>query len=307
MDEERYIGVINNIQKMSMNDGPGYRTVVFFKGCYLNCEWCHNPEGKRRYPEVIPYVSNCIGCRKCLDVCPTGALSLIEEKKPHIDLGLCSTCLQCVKICKDDALICWGKIVTVEEVMAEVEEDRVFYKNSGGGMTISGGEPMAQPEFAYALMKTARNREIHTALDTCGHAPWEDFERVLEFTDIVLFDIKVIDPQIHHDYSGVGNELIHDNVKRISNMNIDMRIRVPIIPGRNDSEEELLKIAKFIEELGPSVKGVDLLPYHPYAGAKYKAFGFDYPFPAGEGIQDDPLRPIVEMFLDHVEEVTVGG
>jgi len=307
MEDGELYGIITAMQRMCMNDGPGYRTSVFMKGCHLDCQWCHNPEGKSRYPEVIPFVANCTGCMECLEVCPTGALSIIGESKPRIDRGLCSTCLQCVNICKYDALILWGKIVTVEYVMDEVMEDKVFYMHSGGGMTLSGGEPMVQPEFTLALMKAAKDGEIGTALDTCGQAPWEDFEKVLEYTDLVLFDIKIMDSDEHRLYSGLGNELILENAKRIASSGINMRIRIPVIPGRNDSRENWEATAKFIESLGDPVQGVDLLPYHPYAGGKYKAFGMDYPYPVGEGLEDEGLVPIVDFFVDHAPEVTVGG
>jgi pyruvate formate lyase activating enzyme len=307
MDEGQRLGIINDIQRMSVNDGPGFRTVVFLKGCLLACEWCHNPEGKRRYPEVIPFVNNCEGCNKCLEVCPTGALTIIEEKKPIIDKGLCTACLQCIGVCKYHALVCWGKIVTAREVMDDVTRDKPFFDESGGGLTVSGGEPLAQVEFTRALMMLAKETGIGTALDTCGHAPWEDLEKVLEYTDLVLFDIKNIDTKEHRKYAGLGNELILENARRIAQKGVKMRIRVPIIPGRNDSEESLRATAKFIGGLGSAVLGVDLLPYHPYAGGKYRAFGMDYPFPTGEGLNDDVLAPFVELFLDYVPEVTVGG
>lgn len=310
MEGDRTFGVINDIQRMSINDGPGIRTVVFLKGCYLNCEWCHNPEGKRRFPEVIPYIGNCEGCGDCLKVCATGALSLekFEEGfKPSIDRGSCTTCLQCVRACGYDALVLWGKIVTVEYVMAEVMSDRAFYINSGGGITISGGEPMAQPGFSLALMKAAKEEGIGTALDTCGHAPWDDFEQILPYTDLVLFDIKNMDSRAHREYAGIGNEVILENARRIASSGIKMRIRIPVIPGRNDTQENWEETARFIKGLDDSVQGVDLLPYHPYAGGKYRAFGMDYDFPAGKGLEDDALVPVVDFFVEHAPEVTVGG
>lgn len=300
-------GIITDIQKMCMNDGPGYRTTVFLKGCHLNCQWCHNPEGKSRFPEVIPFVDNCTDCGECLDVCPTGALSLDKERKPRINRALCTTCLQCAKICRYDALVVWGKIVTVDEVMEEVLKDKPFYIHSGGGMTLSGGEPMAQPDFCLALMKAAKEEGIGTALDSCGHAPWEDYERVLEYTDIVLFDIKIMDTAEHKRYAGMGNELVLENARRIAAMGKKMRIRIPVIPGRNDSQENWEATAKFIKSLGDVVEGVDLLPYHPYAGGKYKAFGMDYPYPMGEGLEDEALLSVVDFFVEHAPEVTVGG
>ena len=304
--ESEVFGVVNDIQRMCTNDGPGIRTVVFLKGCVLNCKWCHNPEGKRCFPEVIPFVSNCEGCGECLKVCSTGALQ-IRDKRPYIDKALCSNCFQCVKVCKYDGLVVWGKIMSVNEVMREVMSDKLFYLNSGGGVTVSGGEPMTQPSFVLALLKRAKEEEIGTALDTCGHAAWEDFEKVLPYTDLVLYDIKLMDSKKHREYAGVGNELILENAKRIAASGVKMRIRIPVIPGTNDSRENWEETGKFIEKLGDAVEGLDLLPYHPYAGAKYRAFGEDYPYPIGEGLEDEILIPIVEFFLDYVPEVTVGG
>jgi len=307
MASDIVFGVVNDIQRMSMNDGPGYRTIVFLKGCVLNCEWCHNPEGKRRYPEVIPLIKNCTGCEKCLEVCSTGALTLDENKKPIIDKRLCSTCLQCVDICGYAGLVLWGRIMTAEQVMDEVIRDKEFYDNSEGGMTLSGGEPMAQPEFASALMKAARVLGINTALDTCGHVPWKAYQKILEYTDLVLLDIKHMDTEAHRNYSGMGNELILENAKQFAASDIPLRIRIPVIPGKNDSKENWKATAVFIESLGDAVQGVDLLPYHPYAGGKYRAFGMDYPYPIGEGLEDEALVPVIDLFLDHVAEVTIGG
>ncbi len=166
---------------------------------------------------------------------------------------------------------------------------------------------MAQPEFSLALMKAAKGEGIGTALDTCGHASWDDFEQILPYIDLVLFDIKIMDGRAHREYSGIGNELILENAKRIASSGIKMRIRIPVIPGRNDNQQNWEETARFIEGLGDSVQGVDLLPHHPYAGGKYRAFGMDYDFPAGEGMEDEALVPIVDFFVGHASEVTVGG
>ena len=312
MSAETTFGVVNDIQRMSTNDGPGYRTTVFLKGCLLDCDWCHNPEGTRRYPEVIPFVTNCTGCGECLDVCPTGALSLNEESQPVIDRSLCSDCLQCARACSHSGLVTWGAIKSAAEVMAEVFSDEPFFRNSGGGMTVSGGEPMAQPGFVHALFSLAKKgtdqaAPIMTALDTCGHALWEDYALVMPYTDLVLFDVKHMDSAAHRSYTGAGNERILDNARRMAEMGKKMRLRVPIIPGTNDTEENWRATGKFAESLGDAVLGVDLLPYHPYAGGKYKAFGMDYDFPVGEGYDDSRLEPVIELFLEYVYEVTIGG
>lgn len=306
------IGIVNDIQRMSTNDGPGFRTTVFLKGCLLDCKWCHNPEGRRRFPEVIPFYTNCIGCGNCLEACAAGALSLNGDAKPMIDRALCTDCFQCARTCTHSGLVPWGAIQTAAEVMQEVFADEPFFRHSGGGLTVSGGEPMAQPGFVHALFSLAKEgaeegRPIHTTLDTCGHAPWEDYARVLPLADLVLLDLKHMDPQPHKAYTGATNKLILDNAQKMAEAGAVMRIRVPIIPGVNDNQENWTATAKFAASLGDAVQGVDLLPYHPYAGSKYRAFGMEYDFPAGEGYDDARLEPVIDLFLEHVYEVTIGG
>lgn len=300
------IGIITNIQFYSVCDGPGIRTNVFLKGCTLRCRWCHNPEGVRRCPEVFPYYPNCTGCGKCVEACPSGAITLVEPTKPSVDKAKCTSCFQCVEICETQGMVVYGKYVTVDEVMVEVERDKTFYKNSGGGMTLTGGDPTAQPDFCLALLKAAKDRGINTCLDTNGYAKWEIYEKMIDDVDWFLWDIKNMDPQVHKDWAGVSNERILENAMRIA-QRAKMRIRVPIIPDVNDSDENLRKTAEFVESLGPNVDGVDLLPYHPYAGAKYRLFCLDYPFPMGEGYDEDRVIEIMKVFEPHAAEVTIGG
>ncbi len=303
-------GYITDIQTYSLCDGPGIRTTVFLKGCLLNCRWCHNPEGNRRFPEVFPYSPNCEGCGTCMEICPAGAISMAGERRPRIDKGRCIDCFSCAEACPHEAMVVWGREAGVEEIMAEVERDKPFYRNSGGGMTLSGGEPLAQPEFAAALLKAAKERGIHTALDTCGHAPWEKLKKALEGADFVLYDIKHMDPDRHRAFCGRSNGLILENARRVAESGVAMRVRVPLIPGVNDDEENLKATAAFVAGLRQQAAGgleVDVLPYHPYAGAKYRVFGLEYPFPQGEGYPEERLREIVEVFLLRDLEVTVGG
>jgi pyruvate formate lyase activating enzyme len=304
---DNQIGVITNIQFFSLCDGPGIRTTVFLKGCIMRCRWCHNPEGVRRNPEVFPYYTNCIGCGECLEACPSGALTLLEPNKPKIDKGLCTYCLQCASACRYNALVVFGKFVRAGEVLDEVGKDKPFYENSGGGMTLSGGEPLAQPDFTLSLLKGAKERDINTCLDTNGYAGWETIEKMLEYVDLFLWDIKHMDPVVHKSWSGLSNELILDNARKIAQQGKRMRIRVPIIPDINDSEENLRRTAEFVDSLGPSVTGVDLLPYHPWAGAKYRLFALDYPFPMGEGYDEEKIMGFMEIFEPHTAEVTIGG
>lgn len=303
------LGVINNIQTFSTSDGPGIRTTVFLKGCTMNCRWCHNPEGMKRYPEVFPNASKCTGCGECLKVCPTGAISFPEEKMPRIDKNLCNTCESCVDACKFDALALWGVFVRAGDVLDEVEKDKLFYDRSGGGITVSGGEPTARFEFTLALLKGAKERGINTALDTCGYTPWKKLSALLRWTDMVLYDIKYMDPDMHKEFTGRDNAIILENAGHIAEMGIPMRIRVPVIPGRTDTVSVLSKTAEFIAELNEkgTILGVDLLPYHPYAGAKYRLFGLDYPFPQGEGFNDEDVLQFIEVFTDEGLDVTIGG
>lgn len=300
------IGIITNIQFYSIYDGPGIRTNVFLKGCNLRCRWCHNPEGVSRWPEVFPYYPNCTGCGECVAACPSGAITLIEPTKPTVDKVKCTSCFQCIEVCKTQGLAVFGKFVTVNQVMEEVEKDKPFYENSGGGMTLSGGDPTNQPDFCRALLKSAKERGINTCLDTNGYAEWETIESMIEYVDWFLWDIKSMDSHAHKDWAGVGNERILENVRKVA-QRAKLRIRFPVIPNINDSDDNLKKTAEFIESLGPNVEGVDLLPYHPYAGAKYRLFCLDYNFPIGEGYNEDRLIEMMDIFEPHVSEVTIGG
>lgn len=302
-------GYVNDIQFYSICDGPGIRTTVFLKGCLLHCRWCHNPEGNRRFPEVLPYRNNCTGCGKCLEVCPAGAVEMEGPCLPRIRREKCIDCFRCAQACPEDALVIWGKLMTVDQVLAEVEKDKPFYKHSGGGLTVSGGEPLAQPEFAHDLLAEAKERGLNTALDTCGFAPWETMERMIEVADHVLLDLKHMDPAAHRLHCGASNEVILENARRLAESDRELRFRIPLIPGFNDGEDNLSRTADFIRGLCRNGRDceVDILPYHPYAGAKYRIFGLEYPFPEGAGYPEEKLYDIVEIFTSRSLTVTVGG
>jgi pyruvate formate lyase activating enzyme len=291
------MGIITNIQKFASNDGPGIRTTVFLKGCRLNCKWCHNPEGVRHFPEVFHFWPNCINCGNCRTICPANAMTetrktptypdhkgwkgKIGSKIITINKEKCLNCFQCVDICDFDALIVSGKFMTVEMVMAEIEKDIPFYNQSGGGLTLSGGEPAAQPEFALALLKAAKEKGINTALDTSGYQSWPILEKMIDYTDYVLYDLKHLDRKKHIAFTGVSNDLILENLEKIITRNdVTTFIRIPLLPGVNDSEENLRATGQYVQSLG--LKTVYLLPAHPFAGQSYRLVGIDYPYPIGE-------------------------
>lgn len=265
-------GLIFDIKHFAVHDGPGIRTTIFLKGCPLRCKWCHSPESQNPQPEIITHPERCIACGECINSCPTGAL--IEPGK--INLEECSLCGECVDVCYAGALELIGTIYSVEDVLREVEKDRILYETSGGGVTLSGGEPSAKPEFAAQLLEALKERGIRTALDTCGHAPWETLEKLLAYTDLVLYDLKHLDPEAHREYTGQTNELIVSNLKRITvSGDQALNVRIPLIPGFNDSEEHLKRMGKFLTGL-KRVDAVELLPYHRLGVPKYESLGRDY-------------------------------
>jgi pyruvate formate lyase activating enzyme len=263
-------GVVFNIQRYSIHDGPGIRTTAFLKGCPLRCLWCQNPESQTARPEVFFVSENCTGCGACVEACPEGAIE-VSEGRSKTDRALCTGCGKCAEVCPNEARNLMGRHVTAGEVFEEVAADDIFYQRSGGGVTLSGGEPLAQPEFATAVLRLCKDASIHTTLDTCGHARWETIRQVLEHVDLVLYDFKHMDPQQHERYTGVSNELILENAKRIhQELGIPMLARVPVIPGYNDTAENLAATARFVAtELGDSIK-VHLLPYHRLGETKHE-------------------------------------
>ena len=247
---------IFDIQRNSFVDGPGIRTTVFFKGCNLRCKWCHNPESQAFEREMLFYKNKCTGCGKCKEVCPN-----------HLER--CDFCGKCELFCASDARKICGKEYTVDEVFSEVANDKLFYENSGGGVTFSGGECMLQIDFLCEILKKCKENGIHTAVDTAGNVPWEYFEKILTYTDLFLYDIKVFDKKKHIQYTGIGNELIFGNLKKLFECGANVWIRIPVISGVNDTIEEMQKIKEFLKTYSPSK--IELLPYHEMGEHKYDA------------------------------------
>lgn len=250
--------ILFDIERNSFVDGPGIRTTVFFKGCNLRCAWCHNPESQAQKPQMMFYKNKCTGCGKCREKCPNA-------------LEKCELCGKCILYCPHDAREICGKEYSVDEVLREVIKDRSFYEASGGGVTFSGGECMLQIDFLEQILQACKKNGIHTAVDTAGHVPWEYFERILPYTDLFLYDIKCFDSNSHKKYTGVDNERILDNLKKLLHTST-VWVRIPIIPTVNDSEEEMQRIRNFLTACRPPQK-IELLPYHAMGEHKYAAIG----------------------------------
>jgi len=291
----RNAGVIFDLQRYSIHDGPGIRTLVFMKGCPLRCLWCDNPESQNLDNEIIYIETNCIKCGRCVVACRTGAIS---PSTLRITNKMCTNCWACSQICPADARRVAGRQVTVHQVLGEIEKDRLFYRASGGGVTVGGGEPTMQCEFVTSLLTECQRRNIHTAIETCGYARWSRLERILQHLDLVLFDIKSMDPEEHVRLTGVSNEPVLRNARRIASYAIPVIIRVPIIPGYTDSQSNIESIAKFATGLR-TVTQIELLPYHQLGERKYEWLGREYPLRRVEPPTQEHMESLGEIIMQH--------
>ena len=300
------LGMTFNIQQFSTEDGPGIRTTVFLKGCPLHCAWCHNPEGISPHPDLMWYEVRCIGARECLRVCPENALALTPQGM-QIDRARCTACGKCSNACPAAALEVIGKEHTPTELMALLVKDRVFYETSGGGITFSGGEPMQQFDFLYDVLGLCKDAGLHVALDTCGAVAWERFSHLLPMVDLVLLDLKMMDAVRHQASTGVSNELILENARRIAGVGKPMWIRTPIIPGFTDDRANIESLALFIHKELPTVERWDLLAYTNLGTPKYHRLDLPYGLEDAVLLSRDEMESLWRIAADTVPAARWSG
>ena len=297
-------GTVFNIQRYSVQDGPGIRTTVFFKGCPLRCWWCSNPESQNCFPEVAHMESRCKRCGDCIHACQMEAISFNEERI-RIDRAKCTNCGDCKEVCTQGAIKFFGNELSVDEVVEEVTRDWAFYQNSDGGMTASGGEPLCQPDFLKALLKRCHEKGIHTTLDTCGYSQPETLQEVLEYIDLVLFDIKHMDTDIHQRVTSVPNKLILQNAMLLANGGIPTIFRIPLIRGINDSEDNIRATAEFAA--GLRAKQMDLLPYHRMGVSKYPMLDRGYRLDDLQLCETEEVEKLRQMIEGLGLKCEIGG
>lgn len=301
--------LIFNVQKYNMYDGPGIRTLVFFKGCPLRCKWCANPEGLERKFQVMYKRNSCVDCGACVDVCPVGIHVISNETGKHeiVREKDCIGCMKCVKVCPNAALNIAGEVKTISELLKIVEEDAAFYDISGGGVTLGGGEVTAQPEAALNLLMACKREGINTAIETCGYTKTETILKIAEYVDLFLFDVKHMDPVRHNELVGVSNELILTNIKELLHHRYNVKVRMPMLKGINDSKEEIDAVIKFLMPFrdDKNFKGIDLLPYHKLGVNKYNQLDMKYPIDGDPSLSAEDLDRIEGWMNEYQFPVTV--
>ena len=297
-------GNIFDIQRFSVHDGPGIRTTVFLKGCPLSCIWCHNPESQSRKVSIAYYAKNCIGCGACVAACKNGCHSMTEDGLHVFTREGCTGCGACAEACASDAMVAFGKSVTVDEVMSEVRRDRIFYKNSGGGMTLSGGEPLMQGEFTLALLRAARAEGIGTAIETSGFGTRATLTEVAKYTDLFLFDIKESDTDAHKRLTGVPVEPILENLKLLGELGANIILRCPLVPGINVRDGHLSAIAH-LAATTPGVKEINVMAYHTLGAGKYTALEMEDKMIGTDAMAADEKKSLIGRISELLSELGV--
>ncbi|MFO7617331.1 MAG: glycyl-radical enzyme activating protein [Bacteroidales bacterium] len=298
-------GQLFDIQRFGVHDGPGIRTLVFLKGCPLRCAWCCNPESHLKQAQIRYVKFRCRGCHSCTSACPLGAIKPLDGSV-RIDFGICLDCPDhpCLEACPHEALSLCGFTMSSRELVGEIAKDLDFYLNSGGGVTFTGGEPLAQAEFLREVLEMCKLQGIHTAIETCGYGSRESFQAILPFTDLFLFDLKLADPIKHRQYTGKSNRMILQNLEYLSDQQQEIIIRLPVVPGITDTRENIVGIIHLMEDLG--IREINLEPYHPLGVPKYEQFGISRQPLVVEQDPDYPLESLIIQFLEEGIDCTLA-
>lgn len=298
--------LIFDIKRYAINDGPGIRITIFLKGCPLSCKWCHNPESQSPEVQKLYTVSKCIGAKDCIEICPNNALTLSPEGI-ITDSEACNLCGKCAEVCPTKAIEMSGANYDVNKIVKIIERERILLDQSGGGVTISGGEPLMYPDFLIGLLKACGEKNIHRTVDTCGFADTETVLKVARHTDLFLYDLKMMDSKKHKKWTGVGNQLILKNLKILAENKSNINIRIPLIKNVNSDKKELSELAKFISELSGEIPKVNLLPYHNFAINKYIKMGSNYDKLDMEELSEKEQNQAADIFKQFGIEAEVGG
>lgn len=298
--------IVFDIQKFAVHDGPGIRTLVFLKGCPLHCGWCSNPESQTLEAQMFYFSNRCLGCLACVDECSKGAITIDDEGRPLTDRQRCDDCGECIEICYADARVVIGRSMTVDEVMAEIRQDIPFYRRSGGGVTLGGGEVLVWSEFAEKLLSLCKAEFIDTAVEACGYADWPELERLVPYVDRFYYDLKHIDSETHAQLTGVGNEVILANLERLARTSASIVVRIPVVPGLNDDAENVRAIARHVRSNRLADK-IELLPYHRLGEDKYARLGRIYELAGVQPPSDEKMRTLAAIVAEEGMPCQLGG